>query len=178
MRLIHGDINPAGPGYKDQPVAAAFEGWYDGREQAYHPGSFAIVPDAESLQPGDGLTLSCWVFPTTPGGRPQALLARWDAATQAGYALVLDENGALALWLGDGRKVRDSLDRSAAARLRLVTSWRRVSIAAGNVRLRQSVRRVAGLFIRGDSRQRRLSRSTPAANRVPFTIGAWTAGTW
>src|SRR4029453_12503641 len=79
VRLIHGDVNPAGPGYKDQLVASTIEGWYDGREQTDHPGSFAVTPHAELLQPGDGITLACWVFPTTPGRRPQALLARWDA---------------------------------------------------------------------------------------------------
>ena len=78
VRLIHGDTNPAGPGFKARPVASSIEGDYEGRVQDYHPGSFAVVPDADALQPGDGLTLSAWVFPTTPGERPQAILAKWD----------------------------------------------------------------------------------------------------
>ena len=72
VRLIHGDTNPAGPGFKARPVASSIEGDYEGRVQDYHPGSFAVVPDADALQPGNGLTLSAWVFPTTPGEQPQA----------------------------------------------------------------------------------------------------------
>jgi N,N-dimethylformamidase len=94
VRLIHGDTNPAGPGYKDRPVPAEIEGEYDGRLQAYHPGSFAVAPSAAGLQPGAGLTLATWLNPTTPGGRPQAILAKWDASREAGYALILDEAGA------------------------------------------------------------------------------------
>ncbi|MCD6033255.1 MAG: subunit beta of N,N-dimethylformamidase, partial [Thermomicrobiales bacterium] len=103
VRLIHGDTNPAGPGYKDRPVAAAIEGEYEGRVQVYHPGSFAVAPDAASLQPGEGLTLSAWLYPTTPGGHAQGLLCKWDDDAKAGYALVVDPEGSLALWLGNGQ---------------------------------------------------------------------------
>ena len=141
VRLIHGDTNPAGPGFKARPVASSIEGDYEGRVQDYHPGSFAIVPDADALQPGDGLTLSAWVFPTTPGERPQAILAKWDEATRAGYALVLDENGALALWLGDGEGGFAAV--STGQPLRPFT-WYQVEasfdLAAGWARLRQRSR--------------------------------------
>src|SRR5439155_26287418 len=36
------------------------------------------------------------------------ILARWSEAERRGYALVLDEQGALALWLGNGEATRIS----------------------------------------------------------------------
>ena len=122
VRLIHGDTNPAGPGYKERPVASAIEGRYEGRAQTYHLGSFALVPDSAVLQPGDGLTLSAWIFPTTPGDHEQAILAKWDEAAEAGYALVVDAAGALALRLGDGDgQASGGLDRGAVVRVHLVS---------------------------------------------------------
>src|ERR1700754_2272895 len=49
VRLIHGDTNPAGPGFKEQRLASAFEGEYDGRWQRYPSGSYVEVEDADRL---------------------------------------------------------------------------------------------------------------------------------
>jgi N,N-dimethylformamidase len=175
VRLIHGDTNPAGPGYKERPVAAAIEGEYAGRVQALHPGSFAVVPHADVLQPGDGFTLSAWVYPTTPGERPQAILAKWDDSSQAGYAMLLDAEGALALWLGDGRGGLAAVSTGTPLR---AFAWRHVTAswdaATGQVRLRQEshgppqvppdVAEIAATVT-----------LIPAATAEPLTIGAWTA---
>jgi N,N-dimethylformamidase len=173
VRLIHGDVNSAGPGYKDRPVPAAIEGEYSGREQGYHPGSFALVPDAETLQPGEGFTLSAWLFPTTSGDRPQAILAKWDAAADAGYALLLDAAGALALRLGDGHG--ETATVSTGAPLRPFTwYWVEASFdpATGQVRLRQRSHtppNVPSSTIETEA----VAAVSPADTVVPFTIGAW-----
>ncbi len=39
VRLIHGDTNPAGPGFKEERVPGAIEGSYLGRTQTYPSGS-------------------------------------------------------------------------------------------------------------------------------------------
>ena len=39
VRIIHGDMNPAGPGYKEAHVPSSIEGRHDGREQRIHCGS-------------------------------------------------------------------------------------------------------------------------------------------
>ena len=92
----------------------------------------------------------------------QAILAKWDEVTRAGYALVLDENGALALWLGDGEGGFAAV--STGQPLRPFT-WYQVEasfdLAAGRVRLRQRSRgplhippmeTEAGDLIRGQTR--------------------------
>ena len=58
--------------------------------------------DTPPLEAGAGYTLEAWVWPTAPGGRPQALAGCYDG-TQ-GYALVADDVGAAALYL-DGQVV-------------------------------------------------------------------------
>ena len=176
VRLIHGDTNPAGPGYKERPVASTIEGQYQGRVQAYHPGSFAVVPDAAMLQPGEGFALDAWIFPTTPGGRPQGLLAKWDDASQSGYALVVDAEGALALWLGDGKGGIVSV--SSAEPLRPFT-WYRVEASfdatTGRVALSQESHGPPHLPTARSTAEATVS-VMPAATTAPFTIAAWSAG--
>lgn len=177
VRLIHGDTNPAGPGYKERPVAAAIEGRYAGRVQTYHPGSFALVPNSAVLQPADGLTLSAWIFPTTPGDRPQAILAKWDEAAEAGYALVVDAAGALSLWLGDGQ---GETATASTGEPMCAFTWYRVKAsfdtATRRVYLQQRSSGAAHIPPT-DLRAEATVAVTPAATAAPFTIGAWTCST-
>jgi N,N-dimethylformamidase len=99
VRLIHGDTHPAGPGYKEQEIDAAGE--WPARHQPIHSGSCVIVDDHPALRVATP-ALSAYVRPTTPLKGSQAIIAKWDAAARGGYALVIDERGCTALWLGDG----------------------------------------------------------------------------
>ena len=105
VRLIHGDTNPAGPGFKEERVPGAIEGSYLGRTQTYPSGSCVLVPSSPDfdLDATAPMTLRAWIWPTTPGDRAQGLLTRWDESRGAGYAVALDETGALAFWTGDGQ---------------------------------------------------------------------------
>lgn len=176
VRLIHGDPNSAGPGYKEEAIAASFEGWYDGRMQAYFPGSFAVVPDAEPLQPTTRLELAAWVYPTTPGGRTQAILAKWDESHQAGYTLVLDETGAPTLWVGDGEggfaAISTGVPLPAATWVRLTAT---IDTTSGLVTVRaQSAG--PGFSPPINDVIEAATPVIPARTEVPFTIGAWSAG--
>src|ERR1700726_4410156 len=73
VRLIQGDPNPEGPGYKEEAA-----GWAHAREVTLDPqqlqlGSYVEVPDAPWLTPGRSLTLALWVHPTRLTGNWQAL---------------------------------------------------------------------------------------------------------
>jgi N,N-dimethylformamidase len=105
VRLIHGDTNPAGPGFKAQPVESALAGNYIGRVQPLEPGSHVLVPDRGELRLDGSLTLQAWIMPTTPGLPTQGLLSRWMSTAMAGYALVIETDGDLGLLLGDGERV-------------------------------------------------------------------------
>jgi N,N-dimethylformamidase len=104
VRLICGDDSPTGPGYKDRPVEHPANGEYAGRRQAVHAGSYVSVPAGPALQSLTSFTLQALIWPTTPGRSAQTLLGRWDAERRAGYALIIDDTGAITLRLGDGNE--------------------------------------------------------------------------
>lgn len=99
VRLIHGDTNPAGPGYKDEPVASLIEGTRPGRWQPYRHGSHVTVEDPSARLALGSFTLQCWILPTLPTAGPQGILTRW--ADGRGYALMLGADGHLELRVGE-----------------------------------------------------------------------------
>lgn len=104
VRLIHGDSNPKGPEAKEERVATTVSGEYRGRRQEFPQGSYVIVPGIEksALDAAESFTLSAWICPTTPQKGVQGVLTRWSGAEGAGYGLFIDEDGGLALWVGNG----------------------------------------------------------------------------
>lgn len=105
VRLIHGDENPQGPGYKERPVPSAIDAERPGRRQLIRTGSYLLVLDHALLRPTAGFTLTAWVYSTTPKASAQGLLTKWSRRGPEGYGLFIDEAGDLALWLGDGARI-------------------------------------------------------------------------
>jgi N,N-dimethylformamidase len=104
VRLIHGDRNPAGPGPKEERIAACdANGQYAGRRQISQAGSYLAVGDAAPL----GLstfTMQAWILPTAAASeRRQALLSRWCSIEQRGYGVFL-EAGRLTVRVDDGHR--------------------------------------------------------------------------
>jgi N,N-dimethylformamidase len=98
VRLIHGDVNPRGPGLKEQRVPGTLDGTYPGRRQPFRHGSFVVVADEDRQLLCPSFTLGAWILPTTPHKGVQGIIARYREGK--GYAMVVDEDGALALWIG------------------------------------------------------------------------------
>lgn len=94
VRLIHGDTNPKGPGFKEQIVKTAISGSYQGEEQMIPLGSYATVEDTPLLNPNAGLTITMWIKPTTPDKGVQTLIAKGE-----GYEFFLGQNGDLSFRL-------------------------------------------------------------------------------
>ena len=101
VRLIHGDENPEGPGFKEKVVSAPINGDFPGRKQALHSGSYLIVPDSPALRLADSFTLQAWIYPTTPEKGVQGVITKWSDSGGVGHGLFLDQNGSLSLWLGN-----------------------------------------------------------------------------
>src|SRR5580765_837678 len=101
VRLIHGDANPAGPGYQEEMLASSFNGTRPGRRQTIAAGSYVRVPLETTLELAAGLTIQAWIWPTTPakpGG--QGLVACVSEAEPHGFVLGLDDAGHVQLELG------------------------------------------------------------------------------
>ncbi|MDP6701890.1 MAG: hypothetical protein QGH25_19720, partial [Candidatus Latescibacteria bacterium] len=60
VRLIHGDTNPLGPGFKEEEIAAPFNGTRPGRYQPLRAGSHIVIPDHEALVLQQSFTLQAW----------------------------------------------------------------------------------------------------------------------
>lgn len=111
VRLIHGDVHPAGPGYKEEEIASEANGVWRVRKQFTQVGSFLTVADPERrLALNGSFSLCTFVHANSPGGgRRQCLLGRWDAFGNRGYGLWLNPDGFLEFGFGDGGEV-DYLD--------------------------------------------------------------------
>ncbi|MGI9015795.1 MAG: N,N-dimethylformamidase beta subunit family domain-containing protein [Euzebya sp.] len=100
VRLLHGDDRLEAPGVKEEVVPTQVDGEYAGRQLSYPTGSAVIVPDHPSLRLTDSFTLTAWIYPTTPDKGLQGLLTKWSPHDQVGYALMINAQGQLELWLG------------------------------------------------------------------------------
>ena len=102
VRLICGDTNPDGPGYKEEPIKTPVNKRYKGRRQTLHPGSHAIVESCPLLEGVESFSVQAMIWPTTPMNGQQGLVTKWRERDKSGFGLVIDEKGAVALCLGDG----------------------------------------------------------------------------
>ncbi|MBN8939205.1 MAG: N,N-dimethylformamidase [Rhizobiales bacterium] len=107
-RVICGDPNPKGPGYREVPVAWALEGQHQGEEQPVALGSWVDVPALDLGVAGRPIAFAATVWPTLVKAGRQAVL-NWSG------------NGA-ALTLGIG---------PAGAFCRLATAAGTIEIEAG-----------------------------------------------
>jgi N,N-dimethylformamidase len=107
-RVICGDPNPDGPGYREVPAAWSLEGEHEGIEQPIAKGSWVDVP---TLDLG-------------PGGQPVSFVATvWPTRTTAGRQAILS-------WTGNGGRITLGLgDEGVFARL--VTPAGTVEVRAG-----------------------------------------------
>ncbi len=103
VRLIHGDENPAGPGYVDQPIDAEINREWPARKQYAQMGSYLRVDDPDARLALEGsFTLHAFIFPTLPGSNRQTIMGRWSVDRVRGYALGIDAEGRLEFRVADG----------------------------------------------------------------------------
>ena len=136
VRLIHGDTNPDGPGFKQVVVPSAIDGERAGEHHDIRSGSYAEIP-FDDAQPTGGFTFTAFIRPTLPGRGEQALLSRGDPFHGGGLAVGLDDDGALgaghrrSIRRGFGRRGAPLFGRPPDAPLGVVLRGRRRSGRAG-----------------------------------------------
>ncbi len=77
VRLIHGDTNPLGPGFKSEQVSSAITAEYPGRTQPIRLGSYVRVPTAGSVNLSRGFTFHMFIRSTIPDKELQTLISGW-----------------------------------------------------------------------------------------------------
>ena len=127
VRLICADDTPAGPGFKERPVRTPVSKRHKGRRQVIHAGSYALVESRPLLETLGSFTVQAMIWPTTPAKGEQGIVSKWDSRAKTGFALIVDDDGSVALRLGmaDGA-VETCLGRQAAAGAPLVPRRRQL----------------------------------------------------
>jgi N,N-dimethylformamidase len=140
VRLIHGDENPAGPGFVEKLIESDINRAWPARKQYAQMGSFLRVDDSDRrLAVTGSFTLHAFIFPTMPGRHRQTLLGRWSVDRVQGYALGIDAEGRLEFRVGDGA----SADQ-VTTEIRLVAqTWYFVAATWDAASKRASVRQTA-----------------------------------
>ena len=102
VRLIHGDEDPKGPGYVDE--LAQDLGSIKVKKQFVDLGNAVRVEDPTGkLGLTDALTISSYIYSSTPEKGRQVILGKFALTETAGYALGIDGEGRLAFWVADGK---------------------------------------------------------------------------
>lgn len=102
VRIICGDDDPGHDIYREEEIEAPFNGEYPGRLQPIDAGSYTVVPNYPELSALESFTVQAWIWPTTPDKGEQGLITRWQGDPALGFALLIDDTGALAMRVGDG----------------------------------------------------------------------------
>jgi N,N-dimethylformamidase len=138
VRVISGDPNPEGPGLIEEDVAAGFADSYAARYQPVQLGSYVRVDASDTLNGLGGVTIGATIWPTTPGGVEQGVIARFEPKSGAGLALVIGPDGATVL-AGDGTsaRVRATVGKPLAKK-RWYRVWASYDAATGALRVGQA----------------------------------------
>ena len=165
VRIVRGDPNPEGPGAKFDDLSTTFSGEYPSRAQHAWTGSYALIDGAPALT--SALSVEALIWPTLPADKPQAVMSRRDAATGAGFSLVLTADG-LVLEIG-GAKVGVGKPLRAHTWYRV---WASADPATGVMRVGQQPLKRA--FANDDEGEVSLKAPTPLAldTKAPILIGA------
>jgi N,N-dimethylformamidase len=138
VRVVCGDTGPDGPGLRTERLPTPIEGEHEGAPQITDAGSYAIVERPEAFGGLARFTLQAFIQPTRvpvrPSPRRQVVLGTWAEDRGAGFALLLDETGALA-FLAGGRLVTTATPLTARRWYHVAAS---VDLEAGTVTLRQT----------------------------------------
>src|SRR5215470_8634324 len=104
VRIVRGDPNPGGLPQKLEDHSEIFDGRFASRQQHAWPGSYALIERAADAKLPGALSVEAMIWPTLPEDGPQTVISRRDAASGAGFALVLTPDG-MALEVGSARVV-------------------------------------------------------------------------
>ena len=174
VRIIQGDINPQGPGYREDAVDLDLGGPFEGRFQPLHPGSYGIVEDNAAFRALSTFTVFAAIWPTMPGDGPRTVLARRDPLTGAGFELFPNEAGALEFTVACGGAGASSVSTEEPL---LVQRWYLVaaSLCAEDGRMIVTQRRLAPHPLPADAatvtREGRCS-AVPSDVAAPMTVAA------
>jgi len=138
VRLVHGDYNPAGPGFIEEVIDTELPKTISVKRQYTQNGAYAYVNDKQrQLCNLSSFTVHAFIWPSKPGGMRQTIMGCWSVNNSIGYALGINPDGKLEFWVGDG----NSVDQVTADAPLIPKVWLMVAASfdqvTGEARLRQ-----------------------------------------
>ena len=116
VRLVNGDTGPESPGLKTVHLPTSIDGEHEGVPQHIDAGSYVIVEHPQAFGALFRYTLQAFIQPTRVPIRPkparQVIMGTWAEDQGTGFALMLDETGALTFLL-DGTVVSTRIPLTA-----------------------------------------------------------------
>jgi N,N-dimethylformamidase len=100
-RIVQGDVNPEGPGYRDETVEIDLGGPFPGRVQPIHTGSYVEIGPSGPAASLESFTIALMTAPSMTKASRQALVCHRDPETGAGFSLHLDDDGRVRLDVGN-----------------------------------------------------------------------------
>ena len=139
VRILSGDDQPGGPGYRQAPLDTAIDNkTFAARHQPIYPGSYGIVEHGPVFDCITSFTLQVLVWPTTPDKDGAVIVGKFCADTGFGFALAMGEHGRVRFVLGDDKDARAEVvapDPLIAREWYLLAAT--YDAATGTMRLRQ-----------------------------------------
>ncbi|MDA0220060.1 MAG: N,N-dimethylformamidase [Proteobacteria bacterium] len=103
VRLISGDDQPGGPGYRDEPLDVAANGSYPARHQPVYPGSYGMLAHHPAFDSIESFTLQVLFWPTTPQAPWKSIVSKFDESSEFGFGLFTNGDGHACFFVGDGQ---------------------------------------------------------------------------
>jgi N,N-dimethylformamidase len=124
VRLVHGNFNPADPGFMKEHVPFDIPFDLDVRRQYTQNGSCGRVEDPEGhLRLEGAFSLFVFLWPSLSGGRREALPGSWSVCDSAGFDLGINPEEKLEFRVGDGRELDQvTADAPLARKVRVIAS--------------------------------------------------------
>ena len=105
VRVVNGVETPTGASYREVEIESDADGSHAGAFQRIDAGSYAVVPGSPALDRLSSFTFQCYLMPTLPGEGRQVICSRGSGPRRPGFAVILDDKGALALMVGNGEEL-------------------------------------------------------------------------
>ena len=105
VRLIHGDTNPAGPGFKQVVVPSAIDGSKPGKHEEIRGGSYVQIP-LSGVELDSAVTFFTFVQLTNPDAGEQTIASMGNPYADGGWALGLSDKATLQLVVNGGHSAQ------------------------------------------------------------------------
>ncbi len=99
IRILQGDINPDGPGYRHEQVSLDLGGPFQGRYQPINAGSYAVIDSLPAFRMYESFAVQALIWPTLANGKCQTILSQVNPQTSSGFRFYLDPTFSLAFEL-------------------------------------------------------------------------------